>query len=343
MNQNKIYERIKGIFLSLGIKNIPSYEENYNYDKLIKHLRTRYFKKIITYNTFSSWNDLAIHLEKNKSLGRAIKEEKMILLYGKKEGKRKWEEYKNKQALTNTFEYKNKKYGMTKEEFDEYNKKRAVTKENLIERHGTEKGSCIWEKYRERQAYTNSKDYLGDRYEEVNQKKTHNIENYMKRYNLNRKEAIKKLQKLFSHSSPFYSKDSQKLCWDIFNNLSDSEKEKTHFGELNGEYSIFCEKKNGVYLYDFVCSELKLCVEYHGDHYHGNPKIYTPSQTLRGRGQSKTKAYEVWKRDEEKNNVIREKRNYEVLVVWESDWKKNREEVLSKIMGVINEKRSVHI
>lgn len=343
MTPNKIYERIKGIFVSLGIQTIPPHEENYNYDKIVKHLRTRYFKKIITHNTFSNWDDLVIHLEKNKSLGCAMKEEKMILLYGEKEGKRKWEEYKNKQALTNTFEYKNKKYGMTKEEFDEYNKKRAVTKENLIKRHGTEKGSHIWEKYRERQAYTNTKDYLGDRYEVVNQKKSHNVENYMKKYNLNRKEAIDKLQKLFSYSSLFYSKDSQKLCWYIFNNLSDLEKEKTHFGELNGEYSVFCEKKKGFYLYDFVCSELELCVEYHGDHYHGNPKLYTPSQTLRGRGQSKTKAHEVWKRDEEKNNVIREKRNYEVLVVWESDWKKNREQVLSKIMGVINEKRSVHI
>jgi very-short-patch-repair endonuclease len=343
MKQSKAHDRIRKVFLNLGIVDIPPYQENYDYEKLTKHLKTRYLKKIITHNTFDSWDSLEIHINKNKALGCAMKEEKMILLYGEQEGRRRWEEYKHKQAITNTFEYKNKKYGMTREKFDEFNKKRAVTKENLIARHGSEKGLLIWKNYIERQSYTNSKEYLGNRYEDVNKRKGHNVENYIKKYNLNEEQAIKKLEHFFSASSnKFHSKDSQDLFWKVYNNLTDSEKKKTYFAELNNEYSVFCEKKNGVYLYDFVCSGLQLCIEYHGDHYHGNPKLYRPSQFLRGRGQSKVKACEVWKRDKLKNNAIEEKRNYDVLIVWENDWKKNPEEILSKIIGVVYEKRAVH-
>jgi len=51
----------------------------------------------------------------------------MIRKYGEVEGKVKWDNYRKKQAESNTFEYKQKKYGWTKEQFDEYNKSRGVS------------------------------------------------------------------------------------------------------------------------------------------------------------------------------------------------------------------------
>lgn len=341
MKQNQSHEKLFAILSSWGIKTIPPYDEKYDYSNLTKHLKTRYFKKIVTHNIFTDWHSLEKHIEKTKKLGIGVTEKKMILLYGPIEGLKRWDAYRNKQAFTNTFEYKSKKYGMTKHEFDDYNKKRAVTKENLLKRHGDNKGTVIWENYVKRQAYTNSKEYLGDRYEDVNSRKSHTIENYMKKYGLDETQASKKLENFFSSSKKFYSKDSQNLFWEIYNNLSDFEKTKSYFAELNKEYAVFCKKESRIYLYDFVCSELQLCIEYHGDHYHGNPKIYTPSQFLRGRGQSKIQVCEVWQRDEIKNKAIKDERNYDLLVIWESDWKKDKEKVISKIMGVINEKRSI--
>jgi hypothetical protein len=55
--------------------------------------------------------------------------ENMIKRHGETEGQRRWELYCNRQAETNTFEYKNFRYGMTMEEFQEYNK--SITK-NLL-------------------------------------------------------------------------------------------------------------------------------------------------------------------------------------------------------------------
>lgn len=74
----------------------------------------------------------------------AITKDAMIAKYGEQGGTKKWNEYCKKQALTNTFEYKHQKYDWTKEQFDEYNKSRAVTKENLIRRHCKDKGMIIW-------------------------------------------------------------------------------------------------------------------------------------------------------------------------------------------------------
>jgi hypothetical protein len=56
----------------------------------------------------------------------------MILRYGEEEGLIRWESYCNRQAETNTFQYKNKVYGMSEEEFKQYNKSRA----NFGEKNG---------------------------------------------------------------------------------------------------------------------------------------------------------------------------------------------------------------
>ena len=67
--------------------------------------------------------------------------------WGVELGKQKWQEYKNKQAEKNKFEYKQNKFGWTKEKFDEFNKSRAVTLKNMINRYGQEIGNEKWKTY----------------------------------------------------------------------------------------------------------------------------------------------------------------------------------------------------
>ena len=55
--------------------------------------------------------------------------ENMIKKHGEIDGKIKWDEYREKQAHSNSFEYKKKKYGWTKEQFDEFNKSRGASGE----------------------------------------------------------------------------------------------------------------------------------------------------------------------------------------------------------------------
>ena len=80
-------------------------------------------------------------------------EERFIKKYGEDLGKIKYSEYKKFQSVKNTFEYKRQTYGWSREQFDEYNRSRSVTKENLIKRHGEIIGTQKWNKYVNRQKY----------------------------------------------------------------------------------------------------------------------------------------------------------------------------------------------
>ena len=80
----------------------------------------------------------------NKRNNYALTKEKMINKYGEEEGNKRWEKYCKRQSETNTFEYKQKTYGWTEEEFKKFNKSRAVTLKNLIKKYGEEEGNKKW-------------------------------------------------------------------------------------------------------------------------------------------------------------------------------------------------------
>lgn len=94
-------------------------------------------------------------------------QENFIKQFGKEEGIKRWEQYKEKQAYSNTFEYKHQKHGWDKNQFNAYNRSRAVTLENLIKKHGEVKGVERWNSYIERQRYTTSKEYFIKTYGEI--------------------------------------------------------------------------------------------------------------------------------------------------------------------------------
>ncbi|NBP03586.1 MAG: hypothetical protein EBU90_26525, partial [Proteobacteria bacterium] len=255
--------------------------------------------------------------------------------YGEEEGKRRWKEYCNKQAYTNSYEYKNKKYGISYSEFVDYNKSRACTLQNSIKRYGEEEGKRRWKEYCDKQAYTNSAEYLGkEEYLRVNKLKSHCYESYLIRYG-NEEIAKQKLEEYWKSKKVFYSKDSQKL----FNELLLHEcfkNKKCYYAELNNEYGLLDNLTKKYMFFDFVCPELKLVIEYNGDHFHGNPTIYLPSDYLKGKGCSNILAKEKWKQDEEKNLVIKTQRGFNVITVWESDYRENKLKVIERIIHYAN-------
>lgn len=270
--------------------------------------------------------------------------EKAIEKHGEVEGPKIYAEYCRKMSYKNTFENKQNKYGWTKEQFDEYNKSRSVTKENLIKRHGEIVGSEKWESYIERQRYTCSEEYLGrEAYEKFNRSRHHSFEVYLERYK-DPKLAEEKLcefkKKISVH---FVSKKSQEMAWFVYNDiLKEEEKEKCHFGELNGEYGVLSEEKR-YYMYDFVNTKLKLVIEFHGDIFHGNPKKYSPDHVFNFGKERIWTPLECWKFDKIKEDCIRRLRDFDYIVVWEDDWDNNLEETKEKLREYINGIRNSRI
>lgn len=252
----------------------------------------------------------------------------LIKKYGEDEGKIRWDQYKQKQAYSNSYEYKNKKHGWTLEEFNQYNSSRAITIENMIQKHGEEVGVNLWEKYCERQAYTNTLNYFVEKYGtdlgkqkyiEVNRKKgVNNPEFLSEQLGVSLDEAVDII--LSRQRSGIYSSNLELEFVDCLEQEIKTSFEYSNKTKPFGKWSIYL---NTYVVYDI--KHLDCIIEFNGDYWHANPKMFLPEVTIRG-----TKAKDIWNRDQLKLQTARDL-GYRVLTVWESDFKNNKEETLKQV------------
>jgi G:T-mismatch repair DNA endonuclease (very short patch repair protein) len=100
----------------------------------------------------------------------------------------------------------------------------------------------------------------------------------------------------------------------------------------NGQFEMLREKTK-YYVYDIVYN--KKIIEYNGDFWHANPKKYKPNDILKFPNSPKV-AQEIWDADERKIQFARDQ-GYEVLVVWESDFKKDKEEIIKQCIQFLTQ------
>lgn len=262
--------------------------------------------------------------------------ELMIRRHGTEEGKKRFEEYRSKQAYSNTFEYKKTKYGWTEKDFVEYNKSRSITLENMIAKHGDEEGKKRFDEYRSKQAYSNTIDYFIDKYgyekgvakyKILCNQKAITLDNMIRIYGPERGpqryEHIIKNKK----NDIFYSIISQDLFKKIDKELCI---ENVYFGSKNHEFGL--RSQDGYYFYDFVVPEKKKMIEFNGDYWHANPMFYEKDWV---HPTTKKTAVEIWAYDSFKFDIAK-KNGYNIFVVWESDYKNDKEKVLKQCMEFLH-------
>lgn len=240
--------------------------------------------------------------------------------YGENLGLIKFAHIQYIQALVNSQKYK----GMTDEEFKEFNKSRAVTKELCIKRHGEEEGLKIWNEYKNKQSYTKSKqryideDRLDD-FDEINKKKVNNIDNFIERYG--EEEGTKKYLEYFENNQNyFFSKEASSLFEELDNYFKFSH---VYYAPKTQEFGKFDAENKCYYYYDFVLPDINLCIEFNGDIFHANPKTFNESDTPNPYKKDLT-AKEIWEHDKRKLDLLK-KNNYNIIIVWESDYNKDRQ------------------
>lgn len=271
-----------------------------------------------------------------------MSEEFCIQRYGEEEGKKRWKKYCDRQAYTCSFEYFAKTRGMTKEQFEQFNKSRAVTEENMIKRYGEEEGKKRWKKYCRTHCYINTEEYFIDKYgieegkkkyKELNRLKSQNLELFINKYGEDMGIKLwleRTIEKNVKHAL-FYSKISQELFIKLEEIYKDKF-EKFYYGiknTNNGEFHIYDEVNKRFYFYDFVIEDIKFAIEFNGDYWHANPNIYKPDELVNIRNK-KLKACEIWEKDNYKNNKLKEL-GYNLIIVWENDYRKNSYEVIERI------------
>lgn len=145
----------------------------------------------------------------------------------------------------------------------------------------------------------------------------------------------KKWQKTLHESQNLhvgYSKVSQELFKLILEKYEKGQKDYVFFGEHNHEYSLIEDKK--LYIYDFTDLNQRKIIEFNGDIYHGNPSMFGKEDKPNPFKPDKT-CQDLWNFDEEKRDVAT-KNNFQELIIWEKDFRENKEEVLNNCLKFLD-------
>lgn len=271
---------------------------------------------------------------KNSRNEYALTKEKMIKKYGEEEGTKRWNNYCKIQAETNTFEYKQKNYGWTKEEFNSFNKSRAVTKKNLINKYGEEEGTRKYNEYVKKQRTTKSWDYMvkvyGERKaREINRSKALTKENYIKKYG--EVEGEQKWKEYINNRETPFSKISQE-CFDRLDAILSKDHE-TYYYSKNKEYIIQCG--NITYHLDYYIKDLNICIEFNGSVFHGDPRIYEDNDHCNP-FDSRVTAKELRDKDLKRYQDLYIFNKIKTIVIWELDYMNgwDEKEFIIKELGI---------
>lgn len=250
------------------------------------------------------------------SMTVGVTEKSMIKKWGKEEGLKRWKKYCDKHSYIASKDAYINKYGK-KEGLSKYYNDRAMTKELCIKRHGQEKGIVMWKKYCDRQRYTCSKEY------------------YIKKYG--KEEGINKWKEnriIFakagqSTNGTTISTISQELFSSIYERIKD--KKEIYYGNLNKEYELVCDN-GSCYFLDFYDKKRNIVIEFNGDYWHANPLLYKSGSFVNVHGQQKL-VDELWKYENiRKQNICKQLNNPIYIVVWESDYRKNKKAIIEKLL-----------
>lgn len=305
-----------------GVKHVLSCCE----DCLLEHFKNDppkspkyYFMKGNKYGAYSF--DLSeAEYKKICSMTAGVTEQSLIRKHGEEKGKQMWESYRKKQAEKNTFEYKQKNLGWTKEQFDEFNKSRAITLENMVAKYGPKEGKKRYDEYVEKQMITKSWDYMvqvhgEEKAKQINYQKAMIEENFIRKYG--EEEGRKMWKKYCEKFSVGYSEVSQELFRKIDALIGD--KHDTYFATKNCEKEMFLEDGRCVFL-DYFIKDLNISIEFNGTIFHADPRVYKADSIINPFNSNKPlTAQQIWDRDNARYESLK-KLGISTIVVWQKDY-----------------------
>lgn len=274
---------------------------------------------------------------------RSVTLENMIRKYGFDLGTKKWEEYRTRQSITNTFEYKRDTFGWTQEQFDEYNLSRSVTLENMIRRHGPEEGPIKWQTYLDRQAFAGCKlEYFiekygevagTEKYEQINFFKSHSFESYLFKCDNDVEKATEQyLNRIKTVRTP-YSNIANELFDHLFDNLKKLNYHKIFYSNNIGEWYVYDNNRKRTFFLDFYFRELRRGIEFNGDYWHANPKKYKPNTEIKFPNNVIKITDEIWSEEVYKLELFKRHPDIdEVLVIWEDDFRTNKQLIIEQCL-----------
>jgi hypothetical protein len=298
----------------------------------------KYFICFIETGDFTNIEDRIDKLRKLNN--HVVTLERYILMYGVDRGTKRFNEYREKQAYSNSQEYHN----MTDEEFDVFNKSRAVTLENQTKKYGIEEGTKRFNEYREKQAYTNTLQHFIEKHGEIEGKekyalvkfrKKHTFDSYLYRFG-DAAIAEQKLTEYWSNRPCLFTSNIASEFFKIIDDEISDENIESYFHPKNKEFGKYSKTLKKYVLFDYVISKLNLCIEFNGDCFHANPALYKKDD-FPNPFQKNLTSEDIWKYDEIKNGELINI-GYDIIIIWESDYNRDKEKVINNTIKFIKDR-----
>lgn len=129
-----------------------------------------------------------------------------------------------------------------------------------------------------------------------------------------------------------------KISQELFDNLNYYFKNRIfNYATNNGEFKIKKENGNGIWLFDFTDVENKKIIEYNGDLFHANPKLFEKNDFPHPY-RKELKSIDIWKMDQNKINSMK-KLGYDILVVWDSEYRNSKDSIIKKCINFLNDNK----
>ena len=142
-------------------------------------------------------------------------------------------------------------------------------------------------------------------------------------YNKRQKEWVKKMFNENTCMATGRSMIADKFIEELIKDI-DNENITNQFLYGKNEKFIYDNLEKSGKRYD-LCYNKKI-IEFYGDFWHSNPKIFEATELHKIK---KIKCSEIWQFDKRKVESAME-HNYEVLIIWESEYINNQEEIIKK-------------
>ena len=277
----------------------------------------------------------------------------MIRKYGKERGTQKFDEYREKQAYSNSYQFKKQKHGWTREQYDEFNKSRAVSLQLSIKRHGIEKGTKIFNDYCQKQAYVGVKlQYFIEKhgkekgtkiYKQICKQKLHTLENFINRHG----EILGKQKYEEYWEGRFSNGPHSKISQQLFNKIQDNfEIERTKYFTYpmckNGnKMQFFVYDKDGGFLIDFYDFKTKKGIQFYGSYWHADPLYYKKDEIMEFPNDRRILVQDIWKKDKQRiNEILSSDEVKEILIVWQNQFRSNPEKVINRCIDFLKQEDS---
>lgn len=212
--------------------------------------------------------------------------------------------YQNKSTLDTYIKRHGEEEG--KKKYIEDCLKKVNNLENFIKKYGLVDGTERYNNYILKLKEIRSKDYL--------------INKYGKEYYKNL--IIKKTNYLKNQYSDIGLEFCEKINEQIKNKFN-----KIYYGENEYKFYVWLDEFKLISP-DMYIKDINLVIEFYGDYWHRNPKIY---ENINDDFKLK-----IWEHDEKRINVLKTKYNCEVIIIWESDYLTNKNNIINYIIEKIN-------